>query len=85
MDEFRHVKFNPENYPQVVDWYNTPLERRITLVLPVNKANDAINKTITEYVSKKDLKEYAFYNPQIHTYQIDPTGGLTICKQRNII
>lgn len=85
MDELKYVRFNPENQQQVMDWYARPKEERITLVLPVNKTNDKINNTITDYMAEEKFKGKVFYNPQIHTYQIDPTGGLTICNTMHLV
>ncbi len=85
MDDFRHVRFNPENQQQVMDWYNTPKDRRVTLILPVNETNENINNQIAEHVAKKEYTDKAFYNPQIHTYQIDPTGGLIICNTMHLV
>lgn len=79
-DIFKSVKFNPDKFDEVMEFFNWPIENRITLIRPVRETNDSIDIDIDNHKKLPEYKDFKFYDPKHHTYQTDETGGIRICN-----
>lgn len=60
---------------------NNPTKNKIFLICPVRRANEEQRKWIEDFVEKQYKEGYIVHAPHLHTNQVDPLGGYSICKQ----
>lgn len=72
------AKNNGIKFGKIVD---NPIKNKIFLICPVRRANDEQRKWIEDFVEQKNKEGYIIHAPHLHTNQVDPLGGYSICKQ----
>ena len=60
---------------------NNPIKNKIFLICPVRRATEEQRKMFEDFVARKYEEGYIIHAPHMHTNQIDPLGGYSICKQ----
>lgn len=75
--ELKKIKFNPEHFKEIEEYFAANSNDREFLICPVNGSTEKDQEFVDYYINEKKKQGILVYYPRLHTYQDDPIG-LTI-------
>jgi hypothetical protein len=79
-DLTKRINFNPVHEKEITNFFQTPMQQRITLLHSVRGVGSEEPEFITNYIKEQEAKGNVVYVPKKFNFQQDETGGIAICN-----